>query len=608
MGPSSASTVMGTDLPAASGSPLPQIGRRRRVILFATIVPLDSSSGGTIVCREHLRSIAAAAGTETHVYAPPGRSQGDPRDFPTSVGAVFHPLDLAPPGADYPGRPAVSGHPFSMERHAAENWRVDQRFCEIATEIQPDVIIIDYLYTALFIPSAFCSGVPVVMITLNREREFYRDQRGLGRVPPQARNSQLAEWRLGRFENEVHAMADHIVVLCSHDIPRQRQQAARTRVIEPMLQEHARKWCHGGAVNIFFVGNINHYPNYSAVRWLCQCLAPALASSAPEARLTIIGADSAEVPETWLHANVDLLGRSTAEEVLQQFTGCGIFIAPIENSFGSKIKILEALAHATPLLATAEALTGVPGAAGIPLIRLDDPKGAADLAVSLLRSPERLAMLSERMEAIRMSNLSRTRSAWPALIEEAASAPTIHRRFRPWSFLRPRRVPVVRAPVVEVCASSFHWTHSQGLGDLEQLNGRPLRWAAESASLTLRLDPVKPPRWLRILTWDIAPEGGTRLEVFANDISVLDGWVEGGRPVVCAVRLPSLGGCRDLTLRFVTPGFRIAGDDRVLGVALESLHVGRSWLRVKAYPSLLRHWTIQQPLWRRVRRLGLLHG
>lgn len=599
---------MTEDQTSASGSFEPRIARRRRVILFATMVPLDSTSGGTIVCREHLRSIAATAGTDTHVYAPPGRDDGGQNDLFASLGAVFHPLQFNPPSPDLSRRASTSRHPFSMERQADESWLVDQRFCEIAADIRPDVIVLDYLFTALFIPSAFHSGVPVVMITLNREREFYCDQRRLGRVPPLARDSFLAEWRLGCFEYEVQAKSDHIVVLCSHDVPRNPRQAARTRVIEPMLQEHPRKWRHGGAANIFFVGNISHYPNFAAVRWLCNSLAPALASCAPWARLTIIGADPAEVPQRWLQANVDLLGRSTAEEVLHQFTGCGIFIAPIENSFGSKIKILEALAHATPLLATSEALTGVPGSVGVPLIRLDDPQGAAELAASLLASPEQLALLSQRMEAIRTSNLSRTRSAWPALIEEAASAPAMSRRFLPWSFLFPRRFPLIVGPVVEVGASSYHWIRSEGLGPLEQLDGRPLRWAAESASLTLKLDTTKPPRWLRVLTWEIAPEGGTRLEIFANDKPVLDRWVVGGRPLVCDVQLPSLRGCRELTLRFSTPGFRITGDDRVLGVALESVRVGRSWFRVNGYPMILRYLSIHQLFQRVLRRLGMRPG
>ncbi|MEA5411688.1 glycosyltransferase [Synechococcus sp. BA-120 BA3] len=584
----------------------PKSGRSHRVILIVAMGPLDRSLGGGIVFCEHLRSLAATEHTETHVFAQDARRQGEGRDFSTSVGAVFHPLDLQPPGEVFPGMPTISRHPFSLERQAAENWLVDQRFREIAEDIRPDVIVIEYLFTALFMPSAFHCGVPIVTITSNREQEFYSDQRRLGRLPAMASDSLLAEWRLGRFESEVLSKSDYIVVLSSPDIPRNRLQASRTSVIEPILQEHARKWRHGGGASIFFVGDISHYPNYSAVQWLCQSLAPALASCAPWVRLAIIGADSADVPQAWLQPNVDLLGRSTADEVLRRFTSCGLFIAPIENSFGSKIKILQALAHATPLLATAESLSGVPGADGIPLFTLDDPQGAAELAASLLDSPQELVALSRLMDEIRTRNLTRTRSAWPSLIEQAASAKALPRRFRSWSFLLPRGTPTVRGRVVEVGASSYYWIHSEGLGLLEGLNGRPLRWTADTATLSLRIDPAKPPLWLRVLTWDIAPEGGSRLDVFANDIHILGGSVVGGSPWDRVVRLPPLGGCRTLTLRFSAPGFQIAGDDRVLGVALESVRVGRSTFRMKAYPWVFRYLNTHRPLQRLFRRFGVV--
>ncbi|MCT0231083.1 glycosyltransferase family 4 protein [Synechococcus sp. CS-1324] len=551
-------------------------GRLQKVILFATIVPLDTSSGGTIVCRDHLRSIVGAHGTETHVFAPPGITPGGAEDFARSVGAVFHPLVFQPPRGGLLSMPNPLAQSFSMERDAALYWRVDLSFRDLLTEIRPDVIFLDYLFSALFLPSAFHCGARVVMITQNREKEFYSDQRKLGLMPAKAVDSALAEWRLGRFENEVLASADHIVVLSSHDIPSDSLQAARTTVIEPMLDEHALKWRHEGLSNVFFVGNVNHYPNFSAVHWLCESFAPALAACAPEARITIIGAEPDDAPETWKQPNVDLLGRSTADEVLRQFTGCGLFIAPIENSFGSKIKILEALAYATPLLATAEALTGVPGSNGIPLFTLDDPQTAAELAAGLLRSPGKLGELSRLMDDIRNGNLARSLAAWPALIEQVCSRPVMPRR-SPWrSFLRPRRSPAGRQEVdVEIGTNSSVWIHSAGLGPVEQFRGLPLRWTAESAALTVAIDPDRPPRWLRVRTWGITPARGTHLRVFVNESEVLSGKVR-SRLFDRVARLSPLRGHRELTLRFESPGFQIPGDDRVLGVALESVRLGRS--------------------------------
>ena len=166
----------------------------------------------------------------------------------------------------------------------------------------------------------------------------------------------------------------------------------------------------------------------------------------------------------------------------------------------------------------------------------------------------------------------------------------------------------MRGPVVEVGASNYYWIHSEGLGLLEALEGRPLRWTAQSATLSLRIDPAKPPRWLKVLTWNIAPELGTRLDVYANDVHVLCGSVVGGSPLDCVVALPPLGGVSLLTLRFATPGFQIAGDDRILGVALESVRVGSSWLRIKGYPWLLRYWQTYRPLQHVCRRLRIPHA
>ena len=551
----------------------------RRVILFATIVNLDISSGGTIVCREHLRSIAASPGVIIHVYAPPSQGSGGAEELVASVGAKFHPVKF-----QLGWKPARSPFPFSMERTAELNWSIDFHFRKLVEEIQPDLIVLDYLFTALFMPSAFHSGVPVTLITLNREREFFADQRKLSRVPDLASESILAEWRLGRFENEVYATADQVVVLSSHDMPRNRHQAARTTVIEPMLEAYGQKWQQQSLLNIFFVGNINHFPNYAAVRWLCESFAPSFANTAPMARITIIGADPADVPHSWRRSNVDLLGCSTTEEVVRQFTSCGLFIAPIQNSFGSKIKILEALAHATPLIATAEALTGVPDAEAIPQFRLDDPVGAAKLAAELLCSSEKLQHISGVMDQIRESNLCRSRTAWPALIDQLAGRPALKRHSTLRTYLQPRQHPMadqgplfpfVSRSCMEVGANNSVWLRSEGMNQLETVNDRPLRWTSASASLTIPINSAKLPRWLRVKLWGICPPEGTDLRICSNGIKVLSCRVL-GQPFDQIVKLPKLTGCSELTLKFTSTGFQPPGDHRMLGVALESVWVGRS--------------------------------
>ncbi len=567
-------------------------GRRKTTILFCTVVPLESSSGGTIVCREHLQRIARTPGSEIHVFAPNSGAADATGDFVRSLGATFHPLELSlstehAAGLDLQGDRlfGLGGSDrfaFILEKQAFHNWRVDWEFRGVVRKVRPDVIILDYLYTALFLPSAFHTGVPVSVVTLNRERDFYRQQRELGRLPADAADSSVAEWRLGRFESEVYTNTDSLVVLSPNDIPADPAIAARTTVIEPVLEAYPQKWAWAGGRNLFFVGNIGHYPNFAAVRWLCESLAPALEKADPQVRITIIGADPAEVPEAWHRPNVDLLGRSTQEEVLRQFSSCGLFIAPIENNFGSKIKILECLAHATPLVATAEALTGLPSTEGIPLFSLADPEGAARLVVGLLKARSELEALSARLQLLLQAHLAASAAAWPALVDRLAAQPVRTRNFFLPSFLRPRLLRV-KNPALEVGSNHFAWLRSSGLGEVERYEGRPIRWAGSQAEFTVAIDPQRPPRWMQLRFWGITPDEGTAFRVFAEGSKLMEATILHG-DWRGTVRLPRLHGREELTIRIESPGFQIAGDDRTLGLAIESIRLSRSRWSLLARP------------------------
>lgn len=577
-------------------------GGSKKSILFCTIVPLENSSGGTIVCREHLQRIARTTDSEVHVFAPNSGEMNATGDFVRSLGATFHPLELSLSAENEAGLElqgdrllglgASDRFAFMLEKQAFYNWRVDGQLREIVDHARPDVIILDYLYTALFLPSAFHAGVPVSVVTLNRERDFYRQQRELGRLPADAVDSSFAEWRLGRFESEVYANADSLIVLSPHDIPADPAIAARTTVIGPVLEAYEQKWAWAGGRNLFFVGSVEHYPNFAAVRWLCEALSPALEQADPGVKITIIGAGAADVPASWNGSNVELLGRSTQEEVLRQFSSCGLFIAPIENNFGSKIKILECVAHATPLVATAEALTGLPSTEGIPIFSLADPAGAARLVIKLLQSRQEQEELSARLQLLLQAHLALSAAAWPALVERLTAQPARPRKFFLPSFLHPRFLRI-KKPAWEIGSNHLFWLRSNGLGPVETHEGRPIRWTGPQAEFTVAINPRTPPRWMDLLFWEITPDDGVKFRVFANETEVASGRFCGtklrrffGTKLRRVVRLPRLDGLETLTIRIETPGFQIPGDDRILGVAIESIRLSRRRWSLIARPKL----------------------
>jgi glycosyltransferase involved in cell wall biosynthesis len=141
-------------------------------------------------------------------------------------------------------------------------------------------------------------------------------------------------------------------------------------------------------------------------------LAPALLEHECTAQLCIVGASRENIKTEQFPPNVDLLGTSSDEEVEKLFRRCGLFIAPIANAFGSKIKLLDCLVFGTPFACTANALSGLSGLEGIPTFALDDPHGAARLVSDLLADETARLRLSERVSAYRNEALLRQAEGW----------------------------------------------------------------------------------------------------------------------------------------------------------------------------------------------------
>ena len=99
-----------------------------------------------------------------------------------------------------------------------------------------------------------------------------------------------------------------------------------------------------------------------------------------------------------------------------EFITAGIFIAPIANAYGSKIKLLDCLSHATPFVATAGATTGLPFISSIPQISLDDPRSAAELIANLLSDGGALEETSDRLSHELSSFIEQEQGSWGRLL------------------------------------------------------------------------------------------------------------------------------------------------------------------------------------------------
>jgi hypothetical protein len=292
-------------------------------------------------------------------------------------------------------------------------------------------------------------------------------------------------------------------------------------------------------------------------------------------QIKIIGAATSDVPPAWQQSNIEYLGLSTKEEVERQMRTCRLFIAPVANNFGSKIKVLECLSRGTPIIASPGALSGIPFSDQLPKFSLGDPAGAARLVAKFTRNRDDAVKLSAKLKDLNREFCSSRSHRWAELLLAIKARPL--RRRRNFSLVSPLRRPrTERLDTTNPWPAEFEvgvkepiGVSSVGLYDVEKLDGQPLRWSTPKASLRIRLNHQTLPRKLVIRLHDIPYSIGLDLTLFANGTQIYRGVVEAGFNKI--LTLPNLTNEPELEICVSTQGFQAPGDTRRLGVALHSL-------------------------------------
>jgi polysaccharide biosynthesis protein PslH len=157
------------------------------------------------------------------------------------------------------------------------------------------------------------------------------------------------------------------------------------------------------ADTLIFSGSFTYEVNYRAMTWFLQEVFPLVRAQVPGARLIITG-DHAGLPLPST-SNVTLTG--FVDDVRPLIAGSWVSLAPIWHGGGTRLKILEAMALSTPVVATSKGAEGLNVVDGEHILLADTPPAFAQAVVSILTSPklrDRLAtngrsLLAQRYDA-----------------------------------------------------------------------------------------------------------------------------------------------------------------------------------------------------------------
>lgn len=294
---------------------------------------------------------------------------------------------------------------FLGEREARNQKPVDSEVMEIISEERPDLIIMNSIWSAVWVPSVLSCEITRCLITTDNDVVFHRafrsqcgplgKDKGLGLKRWVVRHGNwIANRRFRRYANFIYRQCNGIVALTRADLPSGLPSNIVQTILPPLLQESTLRWNYHASRCVFFVGNVTHFPNRLAVEWICSQLAPELYRIDDTVRINIIGATADQVRSEWRLLTINFLGEANKEEVIRHMTTDDLFIAPIANNFGAKLKLAECASYGMPFLATGSAMSGLPFLTFVPQFDLDKPGAAARLIVEYVNRPEALTNLS----------------------------------------------------------------------------------------------------------------------------------------------------------------------------------------------------------------------
>lgn len=176
---------------------------------------------------------------------------------------------------------------------------------------------------------------------------------------------------------------------------------------------------------LIFAGSLRYFANHDAMDWFLRESYPLIQSRVPDVRLTITG-DHADLP---LPSSSNLILRGFVDDVRPLIASSWVSLAPIRVGGGTRLKILEAMALRSPVVATSKGAEGLEARNGEHLLIADDPRSYANAVIRLLEEPDLRDQLAGNGFA-----LVKTRYDWnvvlpilEAILERARGDPSSRR-------------------------------------------------------------------------------------------------------------------------------------------------------------------------------------
>ncbi len=215
---------------------------------------------------------------------------------------------------------------------------------------QADVVLADYAFLTPGIPYALRPGATTAVVMHDLFSARPAAFAALGATDSVAALAPAEEARLLAGAGLVIAIQAEEAQAARHMLP-----AGSAVLVAPMAMASVAAPQAGEGAGLLFVGS-DTAPNVDGLGWFLAQVWPSIRAIRPDARLSVAGTVCRALPPgPW--PGVALLGR--VAELAPLYRQADVVIAPLRAGSGLKVKLVEALAHGKPLVATSVAAQGV---------------------------------------------------------------------------------------------------------------------------------------------------------------------------------------------------------------------------------------------------------
>lgn len=281
-------------------------------------------------------------------------------------------------------RSVIDTHNVEMQQQVAQAGRGGEVDVVIASEI-------DMAPYALAVP-----GVPRIFeeVELTVLYENYLKQRS----PLQKARRGLGWWKTSRYAARLLRAFDGCTVVSEAErerieavLPGYQPVAVIPNGVD--VAHHTGAFGAPEADTLIYSGALTYEANFDAMDFFLREVFPLIRAERPNARIAITGKLNG-APVDRLPRLEGVVFTGYLDDVRPAVARSWVSVVPLREGGGTRLKVLEALALGTPVVATRKGAEGLDLAPGRDLMIADDPAGIAAAVVHVLRDPEWRAVLS----------------------------------------------------------------------------------------------------------------------------------------------------------------------------------------------------------------------